>query len=40
MRRRERIEERELLSVLDDDVLAVSRDHLKESDNILSGLCS
>ncbi len=40
MTRRERIEERELLSVLDDDVLAVSRDHLEESGNILSGLCS
>ncbi|OGP53603.1 MAG: hypothetical protein A2Y65_02700 [Deltaproteobacteria bacterium RBG_13_52_11] len=38
MTRRERIEDRELLSVLDDDVLAVSRGHLEESANILSGL--
>jgi len=40
MTRRERIEDRELLSVLDNDVLAVSSDHLEESGKILSGLFS
>lgn len=38
MTRRERIEDIELLSVLDNDVLAVSSDHLEESAKILSGL--
>ena len=36
--RRERIEDRELLSVLDNDVLAMSQGHLEESVKILSGL--
>ena len=36
--RRERIQDRELLSVLDNDVLAVPKDHLEESDKIVSGL--
>src|SRR4030042_778037 len=40
MTRRERIEDGELLSVLENDVLAVSEDHLKESAEILSGLCA
>lgn len=37
MTRRERIEDRELLSVLNNDVLAMSQDHLEESAKILSG---
>lgn len=37
MTRREKIEDRELLSVLNNDILAMSQDHLEESAKILSG---
>jgi len=40
MTRRERVEDGELLSVLENDVMAVSADHLEESAKILSGLCA
>ncbi|MGD1154042.1 MAG: Panacea domain-containing protein [Syntrophales bacterium] len=40
MTRREKIQDGELLSVLENDILAVSADHLEESAKILSGLCA
>ena len=38
--RRERIEDKELLSILDNEILGVPSDHLEESGKILSGLFS